>query len=216
MDFESWIKKSKEVREYEINDTRDMIRGEIDDPLRIIDRKAEIKNMLDYLDSTTFYTDPASSNKHCGYPGGLAEHSYNVYRWLYKLCHWNHMPCYSNDTIFICSIFHDVCKIGCYHKTKKWRKDNAGHLESYPSYQWKDDYPLGYGEKSVAIINKFINLTEEESLAIRWHMGRFDMAANSHGGLQLLGMAQHKSPLVTALHLADMMATWFDETEYEE
>ena len=42
MDFESWMKKSKEVREYEINDTRDMIRSELDDSLRIIDRKAEI------------------------------------------------------------------------------------------------------------------------------------------------------------------------------
>jgi hypothetical protein len=46
-------------------------------------------------------------------------------------------------------------------------------------------------------------------------MGRFDTAADNYNGLQTLGAAQRTDPLVTALHLADMMATWFDETEYD-
>lgn len=38
-----------------------------------------IEDLIKYLESTDFYTAPASSRFHCDYEGGLVEHSLNVY-----------------------------------------------------------------------------------------------------------------------------------------
>lgn len=46
---------------------------------------------------------------------------------------------------------------------------------------------------------------EPEALAIRWHMGAYDDAAR--GGSYSLSAAMERTPLVLALHTADMMAT---------
>lgn len=50
-----------------------------------------------------------------------------------------------------------------------------------------------------------MKLAEPEALAIRWHMGAYDDAAR--GGSRTLSEAMKKTPLVLALHTADMMAT---------
>jgi len=46
--------------------------------------------------------------------------------------------------------------------------------EFKPTYKVNDQLPMGRGEKSVYIINKFVPLTDNEALAIRWHLGGFD------------------------------------------
>ena len=69
----------------------------------------------------------------------------------------------------------------------------------------KDRFPFGHGEKSVFLIARFMRLTDEEALAIRWHMGSYDDAAR--GGSQTLSAAMAVSPLVYELHAADMRST---------
>ena len=46
--------------------------------------------------------------------------------------------------------------------------------------------------------------TDAEALAIRWHMGAYDDAAK--GGSKVLSAAMAATPLVYALHAADMRA----------
>ena len=72
-------------------------------------------------------------------------------------------------------------------------------------YSVKDQLPMGHGEKSVYLVMKFMDLTDEEALAIRWHMGAYDDAFR--GGSRALNEAQDKCALVLALHHADMQAT---------
>lgn len=43
-----------------------------------------IEELIKYLESTDFYTAPASSRFHCDYEGGLVSHSLNVYTCLVK------------------------------------------------------------------------------------------------------------------------------------
>lgn len=69
----------------------------------------------------------------------------------------------------------------------------------------KDRFPFGHGEKSVFLISRLMRLTDEEALAIRWHMGAYDDAAR--GGSRTLSAAMEVSPLVYELHAADMRAT---------
>lgn len=166
---------------------------------------------------TDFFTAPASTRHHGAYEEGLLDHSLHVCYRLHDLRRTlaNQHIVLSEESCTICALLHDICKANQYHKEKKWQKNDVGQWEEKMMYVFKDDMPLGHGEKSVMMILPYMRLTAEEQLAIRWHMGRFDTAADSYNGLQTLGAAQRAYPLVTALHLANMMATWFDETEYD-
>ena len=74
-----------------------------------------------------------------------------------------------------------------------------------PFFAVADDYPYGHGEKSVDIIRNFIDLTDEEKFAIRWHMG-YTEPKEVWGSLDA---AIEKYPLVLALHEADLEASKF-------
>lgn len=41
-----------------------------------------------------------------------------------------------------------------------------------------DNFPFGHGEKSVYILQKYIELTDEEALSIRYHLGAFEPSVN--------------------------------------
>lgn len=58
--------------------------------------------------------------------------------------------------------------------------------------------------KSAFLAQRFMPLTDAEALAIRWHMGAYDDAAK--GGSKVLSAAMAATPLVYALHAADMRA----------
>jgi len=70
--------------------------------------------------------------------------------------------------------------------------------------------PYGHGEKSVYMINGYLRLTREEALAINWHMGGFDKRVI--GGDYGMAKAYYKYPICTMTHIADIMATYLDET----
>jgi len=74
------------------------------------------------------------------------------------------------------------------------------------NYKYKDSLPLGHGEKSLYIISRFIKLSVEEALAIRWHMGAFDLNQQSPYQRYAFSDAVKMSKLVTILQLADLEA----------
>ena len=120
--------------------------------------------LLEWLKSTDFFTAPASTRFHGAYPGGLVKHSLNVYYAL--LGNFNLHALYSPQTQAIVALLHDVCKANYY----------AGE---YPDYTVKDQIPMGHGEKSVYLVMKHMELTDDEALAIRWHMGAYDDAVTA-------------------------------------
>lgn len=152
--------------------------------------------LLEWLKSTDFFTAPASTRFHGAYPGGLVKHSLNVYYAL--LGNFNLRGLYSPQTQTIVALLHDVCKANYY----------AGE---YPDYTVKDQIPMGHGEKSVYLVMKHMELTDDEALAIRWHMGAYDDAFR--GGSRALNAAMERTPLVLELHYADMIATQREKNE---
>jgi hypothetical protein len=82
-------------------------------------------------------------------------------------------------------------------------------------YVVKDQFPIGHGEKSVIMLQNFITLTEEEQLAIRWHMGPFTDGFDSFTLKQAYNAAVKKYKLVPALFAADYEASQIFETEGE-
>ena len=120
------------------------------------------------------------------------------------------LPIQTEETVAILALLHDVCKVGVYHtETKRRRNPDTGTWEDYQAYTFRDPFPLGHGEKSLYLITKYMALTEEEALAIRWHMGAFDDAVK--GGSRALDAAMDVSPWVWRLHEADMCAARIDE-----
>lgn len=168
--------------------------------------------LLEYLcsDHCDFFTAPASTRFHGSYPGGLLEHSLNVYDCL---CDYLSRPrvkevygvSYSEESIAIASLLHDLCKTNFYKESTRNVKEN-GVWKSVPFYTIEDDLPYGHGEKSVYIISGFMRLTRDEAFAIRYHMGFSGPEDNN-----TVGAAFAKFPLAMALATADMEAAYFLE-----
>ena len=165
--------------------------------------------LLSWLEGSDFFSSPASTKFHGAYEGGLCEHSLHVYNRLVELIDQERILlagapsgifAVSRESLAICGLLHDVCKIGIYRP----RLVNGEQTWSF----W-DDCPLGHGEKSLWLIERYIHLSAEEALAIRWHMGAFDDSVK--GGFRNLGHVYEEFPLALFLHIADMQASYLDE-----
>ena len=175
--------------------------------------------LLAWLEKTDFVTAPASTRYHGAYEGGLAEHSIHVFERLRALCGLESqgkaaLKGPSVETMAVCGLLHDICKADFYAVEMRNRKNGQGQWEKYPFYVVNDQLPYGHGEKSVYIISGFMRLSREEAMAIRWHMGGFDEAVK--GGSYALTGAYGEYPLALLTHLADMQATYLDETKEEQ
>ena len=181
--------------------------------------KANIKRdgsekLLEYLLSpaSDFFTAPASSRFHSSYEGGLLEHSLNVYDCLVsylssekaKTLGFN----YSDESIAIVALLHDLCKIGVYKKGFRNVKDEKGVWQRVDTFEYDDQLPYGHGEKSVYIASGYIRLTREEAFAIRYHMGY-----SSTEDARNVSSAFEMFPLAFALHVADSESTYYLECD---
>lgn len=168
--------------------------------------------LLDYLcsDHCDFFTAPASTQYHGAYPGGLLEHSLNVYDCLCDYLARERVRDvygldFSEESIAIVALLHDLCKVNFYVESTRNVKEN-GVWVAKPYYTIDDQLPYGHGEKSVYIASGYMRLTRDEAFAIRYHMG---FSGNEES--RDVGNAFAKFPLAVALFTADMEATFFVE-----
>ena len=173
--------------------------------------------LLEYLMSerSDFFTAPASTKFHGDYDMGLVTHSVNVYHCLKDYlararCLSEYNMNYSDETIALVALLHDVCKINCYHKYLRNVKNEEGVWEQVAAFNFEDPEPFGHGEKSVFLISKFLRLTNEEAYAIRFLMG-FSEEGNGRNA----GRAFEKYPLALALNVADMEASYYVDDKVE-
>ena len=187
---------------------------------------ADIEGLIDWLNNSDFFFAPASTVFHNNCEGGLCAHCLNVYNNLVELVK-KFKPAdkeYTQDTLIIVALLHDLSKTDYYEKYAMNKKvynehgtkhDNLGNFEwvSEEAYKVKDvkDRFIGgeHGENSVYLINQFIPLTFEECLAVRHHhcgMGESKQLSD-------LSALMNKYPLITLLHIADMLATFIDERD---
>ena len=177
--------------------------------LRTVNREG-LEDFIRFLESTDFFTAPASAKYHEDYEGGLVEHSINVYNALSKLNKELNLG-FTDESVAIISLLHDLCKIGYYKVEYRNRKNEQGKWEQYPFYTTEDAFPYGHGEKSVYMITQCMDLTYEEVMAIRWHMGAY----SGQQDWNYIGAAYEKYPFAMMLHFADMCATHILEVEKE-
>ncbi len=196
--------------------THEEIKKKFTDVYRTYIHRDGAEPLLQFLERNGFFEAPASRRNHGSFPGGLAEHSVNVFERLAWLAanetkKQNEALEFNVERLAVVSLLHDICKMDAYSLVDKWEKDENGKWQQVRRYAYTNNFPVGHGEKSVILAMRFMKLTEEEMLAIRWHMGPYDFYAK--GGGYDLDNAFRQCKLAVMLHLADMMATHFDEAE---
>ena len=178
-------------------------------------KRENIESLWNWLENETdFFDAPASAQFHGDFDGGLAVHSMNVYKLLKNFT--KNIGYDREDSLIIAGLLHDVCKANFYTKGKKNVKvldERTGRYEWVEEeyYATDDSFPMGHGEKSVFLIMRHIQLTDDEAMAIRWHMGGYDDTARSFLGGKAQSAAYRMYPLAPALSIADMYATYFAE-----
>ena len=175
-------------------------------------------SLLSWMEINGFYESPCSTQHHMCWEGGLAEHSLNVSNFMTDLASslLDEEECREiYKSIIICSLLHDIGKAGQFGK--------PGYVENYLSKRDKDGNPIRSEAKpyvanaellnvpheirGIAIISKFINLTEEEQFAILYHNGLYgDLKYQING---------KETKLYMLLHFADMWASRVTEMGQE-
>lgn len=166
-----------------------------------------IEELMKMLEESDFYTAPASTRFHGAEEGGLCQHSINVGKQLFALADVYAKDVYSKETLAIVSLFHDICKIGCYKIEMRNKKDENGRWVQVPFYTFEEDFAFGgHGSKSMFLVMQHVTLTPEEASAINCHMG-FANESN----INAVSSAYEHNLLAWMLHVADEAATYIDK-----
>ena len=154
--------------------------------------------------ASDFFKAPASTKYHGAYVGGLFDHSMNVAN---ALCYFTGAqlsnPWMRPESPLLVGIFHDACKIGKYDVNTT----NDGFIWA-PS----EDFAIygGHGAESLIRVQQWIQLTQEEAMCIRFHMGAYEKE-----DWEAFDKAIKKYPNVLWTHMADMAASKLLEKQEE-
>ena len=174
-----------------------------DDPDNVI---SKFHSCIDWLRSVKFYEGPASTQYHESYPGGLLCHTLKVANQVRILMYgrtWNHLV--SIESAVMCALVHDWCKINYYESfNRNIKNEQTNQWEKTLAYRRKKAFiPMGHGVSSYFLASKFFRLSPAESLAIRWHMGRWNVSDEEVNEFQ---QACETVPLVHLIQFADMLS----------
>lgn len=171
--------------------------------------------VIGQLEELGFFQAPASSKFHLNHEGGLLEHSLNVckvglmLREQMLLLKPDLEESLNKESVIIASLLHDICKADIYQKCIRKRKDRLGQWVDYETYELDySDFPLGHGEKSVIVLLRMgLDLSDDEIMAIRWHMSAWDLPFQSPDLKANFDTAKRLCPLCTLIQAADGLAS---------
>lgn len=187
-----------------------------------------LEKVLAWLESTDFYSAPASTQYHLCVEGGLCQHSLNVFYTMVDLCNMKYGKEESDDNIYnglnldcdgafsmeniaLVALFHDICKANCYVRDLKNVKVN-GKWEQQEYWKWDEQFVYGHGSKSVYILQQYMRLYIDEAQAIRFHMGGREDTLSGMYERQYAPVFE-KSPFAVLLYLADCYSAFLLEGE---
>lgn len=175
-----------------------------------------VDDLIAYMEEIGFFTAPASGGNHSHSEGGLAEHSLNVCHMAEKLSvcliGGANITDEIRNSVVIAALLHDLGKCGDYGKqmyvpnmikdgrpTQKNPEQKYKLSEAKPWKRNPDLLPLDHATRSIKLATLFIDLTEEEEFAIRYHDGLYETAN--------YGVKGHETQLYMILHWADMWSS---------
>lgn len=143
-----------------------------------------------------YFTLPASIGHHGKEEGDLYLHSRTVARLLEEFTRKEHLLWQRPESPKIIGLLHDLCK------TEEYEKKNF--MGSYYYGRNEGTVLQGHGEISVMIAQNILELTVEEMLCIRYHMGAFE----GHHMWNYLQRAADLYPNILWTIQADLTASW--------
>ncbi len=178
-------------------------------------KREGVSNIISALEGKGFFEAPASTKFPLSEEGGLLQHSINVCEIALKIrksiieMDESLLELLPEDSVVIAALLHDVCKADIYKKSIKRQKNSSGVWIDAPGYDVEySNFPLGHGEKSVImILRSGFELTDDEIIAIRWHMHAWDLPFQSYEAKSNLNAAKESSPLLTLIQTADGLSS---------
>lgn len=182
-----------------------------------------IDELVDELEDLGFFKAPASTKFHLNEDGGLVQHSLNVCKAALSMRKsmlelddslLEELPI---DSVIIASLLHDTCKADIYKPTMKKEKNRFGMWNDVPGYDVDySNFPLGHGEKSVIVLLRSgLEMTDDEIMAIRWHMNAWDLPFQSYDIKSNFNKAKEICPLLSLVQAADCLASNLLERKVE-
>lgn len=181
---------------------------------RLLATKREgMEDLVDYMDEIGFFSAPCSGGNHLCCEFGLVHHTRNVimaaenigYALLGKQKYME-----IRDSVTIAAALHDLGKCGDYGKQmyvpnilKSGKASEAKPFKRNPEL-----LPLDHATRSIKLATLFIDLTEEEEFAIRYHDGLYERANYVVNG--------NETALYIILHTADLWSSRITEGGSEE
>ena len=166
-----------------------------------------MQNLIDWMENEGFFDAPCSSKYHMAEPGGLAKHSLNVFQASMQIA----LAYYSEredeitfdfiNAITLSALLHDIGKTGQFGKPIYIENEDP-EQGAYKTN--KELLYVPHEVRSIAIISKFIDLTEEEQYAILYHNGLYGDLKYFKG---------RETALLMILHSSDMWASRIMEKE---
>lgn len=170
--------------------------------------RVDTDGLLAEMEDNKFFTAPCSGAHHLAKEGGLLEHSLNVLDYARKLNETFGNPI-KDESIVITALLHDLGKMGDRGKSNYVENILKGGKQS-ESKPYTTNPALAYiphEVRSVAIAERYIDLTEEEEQAILFHNGLY--------GAFKYDIQGKETALYMILHFADMWASRIVEVEKE-
>lgn len=199
-------------------DSTDLIQTNKDEIIRLLKKtnRLGIDVVIEELEDDGFFTAPASGGHHSNQPGGLAQHSLNVVQMAEKIgvallggAGYNAIQ----DSVIITALLHDVGKVGDFGKQfyvpnmiLDGRPTKADPVQKYKQSEkkpWKRNPDLTnvpHGVRSVVIVERYFELTEDEEYAIMYHDGLYEPS-------NVAVIKGHEIPLLMILHWADFWSS---------
>jgi 23S rRNA maturation-related 3'-5' exoribonuclease YhaM len=149
-----------------------------------------IDSLIDYMMESDYFSAPASTRFHNSFPGGLCLHSLNLMHAFKDVDKKLQTPL-PNDSIVICALLHDLCKVNAYIET-------SNGYESVKGLK-------GHATLSLSRIKEHIKLTKEEDDIIRYHMGLFGIFVYKEHDVLAIHKAIIRTPQVQIFAALDMI-----------
>ena len=148
-----------------------------------------IDSLIDYLLNSDYFSTVASTRYHNSFSGGLCLHSLKVMRMFQEENKLWEKPLPA-ESVIICGLLHDLCKINAYVKT-------SGGYSSVKGIK-------SHATLSILRINEHIQLTQQEDDIIRFHMGLFGIFTYHEHYALAMHKAIMRTPQVQIFAALDM------------
>lgn len=171
-------------------------------------KKDNIEELIQYYRNSDFYTAWASSSYHLNTKGGLLQHSLNVCDYALKL--WeNFKSTVPRESVIFCALTHDTGKSGLQgneyyipNTLKSGKVSGSKPIKINPQLRIKN-----HAWRSVLILSKFVDMTEDEKVCIINHDG-FYQAENRQAMLDIF-------ELLFLIHSSDLYVARFVEPVFD-